>query len=115
NPVIGLNYYRLRIVDIDNSAKYSLIKSVKNSLLRNFTIYPNPVKNKLLVNIEAGTTDKAEISITDIDGRNVYRSSLNLFQGANTIPVNISNLAQGSYFMKIQMTDGSFIKKFSKQ
>lgn len=115
NPLKGFNYYRLMIVDIDNAVKYSLVRSVKNLGLVNFTLYPNPVTDKLLVDIDAEKTDKGEINITDINGRNVYRTQVNLQQGANTVPVDVSHLANGTYFIKIQMTDNSFMKKFSKQ
>ena len=59
--------------------------------------------------------DNGEISITDINGRNVYRSQLNLRQGINTIPVDVTNLANGTYFINLQMTDKSFMKKLNKQ
>ncbi len=115
NPAKGLNYYRLVIFDIDNGVKYSLVRSVKNPGLVNFTLYPNPVTDKLLVDIDAEKTDKGEIIITDINGRNVYKRQVNLLQGINTIPVDIIHFANGTYFIKIQMTDNSFMKKFSKQ
>ena len=115
SPVKGVNYYRLMIVDIDNTVKYSMIKSVKNAGRLNFSVYPNPVRDKLLIDIDAEKNDNGEISITDINGRNVYRSQLNLQPGINTIPVDVTNLANGTYFINLQMTDNSFMKKFSKQ
>ncbi len=115
HPLKGFNYYRLLIVDIDNAIKYSLVKSVKNLGLVNFTLYPNPVRDKLLVDIDAEKTDKGELNITDINGRNVYSIKLNLTQGINTIPVNVTHLANGTYFIRILTSDNSFMKKFSKQ
>ncbi len=115
NPVKGVNYYRLRIVDVDNSSKYSLVKNVKNTGLLNFSIYPNPVKNNLNINIEAESIDKAGISISDVNGRNVYNSQVNLQPGTNTVPVDVSKFASGTYFLKIQMTGNSIMKKFNKE
>ncbi|MEO8569226.1 MAG: T9SS type A sorting domain-containing protein, partial [Ginsengibacter sp.] len=114
-PAKGFNYYRLMIVDIDNTTKYSMVKSVKNLERLNFSIYPNPVNNKLLIDVNVEKNDNGQISITDLNGRNVYRSQVNLQQGINTIPVDVTNLAKGTYFINLQMTDNSFMKKFSKQ
>lgn len=115
NPMKGLNYYRLKIVDIDNGSKYSLVRSVKNLRFDNLTLYPNPARTDLQVDIESDRTDKAVLSITDINGRRVYRSQVNLSQGTNTIPVDVSRFAKGSYFIKIQLATESIMKKFAKQ
>ncbi len=115
SPLKGINYYRLLIVDIDNSIKYSLVRNVKNLGLSNFTIYPNPVKAKLLIDIDIEKADRGEIIITDINGKNVYRSQVDLQPGINTIPVDVTRFAKGTYFMKLQVTDNSFMRKFNKQ
>ena len=115
NPAKGINYYRLRIVDIDNSAKYSLVKTVKNNGVVNFSIYPNPVKSNLQINIEAETVDKATISISDVNGRIIYNAFSTLQPGVNIVAVDVSKYARGVYFLKIQMTDRSVMKKFNKE
>ncbi|MBC7423187.1 MAG: hypothetical protein H7334_06990, partial [Ferruginibacter sp.] len=43
NPFNGINYYRLNIMDIDGTAKYSKIVSVNIGVMQSVTIYPNPV------------------------------------------------------------------------
>ncbi|MEO8109587.1 MAG: T9SS type A sorting domain-containing protein [Ginsengibacter sp.] len=115
HPVKGINYYRLRIVDIDNSAKYSLVKSVKNTGLANFSIYPSPAKNNLNISIEAESIDRAEISISDINGRIVHSGQTVLQPGSNTLPVDVSKFAAGTYFLKIQMNSSSIVRKFNKE
>lgn len=115
SPFKGVNYYRLMIVDIDNSVKYSLVRNVKNLGLLNFVLYPNPVKDKLMIDIDVERTDRGEITITDINGRDIYRTQISLQQGVNTIPIDVIRLAKGTYFMKMQTTDNNFIRKFSKQ
>ncbi len=115
SPFKGVNYYRLMIVDVDNSVKYSLVRNVKNLGLLNFVLYPNPVKDKLMIDIDVERTGKGEITITDINGRDVYRTQLSLQQGVNTIPIDVIRLVKGTYFMKMQTSDDNFIRKFSKQ
>ena len=115
NPLKGVNYYRLLIVDIDNAMKYSLVRNVKNPGLVNFILYPNPARDRLLVDIDAEKTGRGEITITDINGRNIYKTYVNLQQGINTVPINVSPFAKGTYFMKLQTIDNSFMKKFTRQ
>lgn len=114
-PVKGVNYYRLRVVDIDNAVKYSRVRDVKNFAMASLVIYPNPVRDNLLIDINTEKAGRGEILITDINGRRVYFDNTSLQQGDNTIPVNVTTLASGTYFVRIQTTINSFIKKFNKQ
>jgi len=41
-PLLGMNYYRLKAVDLDNSYEYSAVKAVKMNGPKRFTVYPNP-------------------------------------------------------------------------
>lgn len=113
NPVCGTNYYRLRIVDKDNSFKYSDVKSIKNSFL-NFSLYPNPVIENLLIEINSGKNENAIISISDLQGRTVISRQVTLLQGLNQIPVNVNKLSSGNYNIRIQSETNSYSRKFSK-
>lgn len=78
----------------------------------NFVIYPNPVNN--ILNID-GTAIKS-IIITDVTGKTVlinYESILSQKHSKNEI--NISNLQNGVYFVKIQgVNDNTIIQKIIK-
>jgi hypothetical protein len=50
SPHFGQNYYRLRITEIDGNSSYSSIVKIDNSQI-NVSIYPNPVANRLNVNV----------------------------------------------------------------
>ncbi len=47
NPIPGLNYYRLKLLDKDGTFSYSMVRVVKISSTSNnvITIYPNPTKD----------------------------------------------------------------------
>jgi hypothetical protein len=105
SPVRGINYYRLRVVDRDNSGKYSQVRSVRNEGLADVAIYPNPVNDVMTVSI---TADKAE------RGKIIYTRTLNIAQGDNKLPVNVSNMASGAYIIKVQLNDDIVIRKFNK-
>ena len=113
-PVKGINYYRLRIVDLDNTFKYSIIRNVKNTGNVDFTFGPNPVQQRLMINLNADKADKGFISITDMSGKQVYNSVADVFAGLNNIPVETSRLAQGSYILRLQLSNETVVKKFNK-
>ncbi len=114
NPARGINYYRLRIVDRDNTNKYSAIRSVRNEGVADITVYPNPVKDLMKVEINADKADKGQIIISDVNGKLIYSQNINIIQGNNILPVNTSSMANGAYIIKVQLTDDVVIRKFNK-
>ncbi len=114
SPSKGVNYYRLRIVDKDNNAKNSPVRSVRNDGLADIAIYPNPVKEILTVNITADKAESGMLYITDLSGKVFYNRTLNIVQGANVLPVNISNMANGAYIIKVQLSGDILVRKINK-
>jgi hypothetical protein len=114
SPAKAINFYRLKIVDRDNISKFSDVRSVRNTGNVDFTIYPNPVKDVMKVDINADKADKGVMIITDISGKQVYSRQVNVAAGNNTISVDISNITQGAYIIKIQLSDDTIVKKFTK-
>ena len=115
NPGSGINYYRLRIVDIDNSSKYSAVRSVRNAGSADIAIYPNPAKALITVKINSDIADKAAVAISDMSGKIISTQQLVITKGINLLPVNVDQFAAGSYFIKITLANDVIIKKFSKQ
>ena len=114
-PAKGINYYRLKQVDIDNTVKYSPIRNVRNEGTADIAVYPNPVKDIIKIDITSDKADKASISITDISGKLVYsKTSIDITQGLNNPVINSSNLKAGTYIIKIQLSDDVVVKKFNK-
>ncbi|MFY8161999.1 MAG: T9SS type A sorting domain-containing protein [Candidatus Kapaibacteriota bacterium] len=73
----------------------------------NISIYPNPAREELNINTTSDITI-SEIEITDVNGR------LILIQKNNLDIINIDNLKQGIYFIKIKTESIEHIEKFIK-
>ena len=114
SPLPGTNYYRLKIIDRDNNTKFSDVKIIKNAAVSNFTIYPNPVKDVMNIDINATKAEKGVIIITGIDGRQVYNRAVNISKGSNILNINVSDIEAGTYIIKIQLSDYMMVNKITK-
>lgn len=76
-------------------------------------VYPNPMTNEFNVDITAmnGLTD--EIQLLDVTGRIISRQATN--NSASNYNFNTSNLANGTYYVKVIGTNHEFTKKLIKQ
>jgi hypothetical protein len=113
-PERGINYYRLRIVDVDNHEKMSTVKNVRNEGTADVAVYPNPVRDYMQVNITSDKADKATIVITDINGKSVNIQSTRIVEGINYVTLNTYNLSKGLYVIKIQLNEDLIVRKFNK-
>lgn len=113
-PVKGINYYRLRVVDLDNSFKYSLTRNVRNLSASDFSMAPNPVQQKMSITLESNRTEKAIVSITDMSGKLVQSNIRAVVAGSNNLFIDTDKLASGSYFIKVEMSDSKIVKKFTR-
>ncbi len=98
-PFDGINYYRLKQLDRNGSFTYSNIVSVNlnKSSINAFSLYPNPVKDLLTLNISSVIATKATVLITDISGRTISSSSINLVKGNQSCTISATNLKVGDY------------------
>ncbi len=111
-PFKGINYYRLKQVDIDGSFTYSNINKVMFETFGDaVNIFPNPAKDYIQFDY-TGKQKTILVNLFDAQGRLMKTTTL-----ANLLPLklNIENLAKGKYI--IQLSDGitiavgSFIKQ----
>ncbi len=113
-PNKGTNYYRLRMIDNDNAYKMSEIRNVKNLGVAEMAINPNPVLQNMRMVLEAETAERAPVVITDLSGRKMYSSFVNVVAGTNNFEIPVSNLAKGSYIVTIQLNGQSLVKRINK-
>ncbi len=79
-----------------------------------FEIYPNPAKDILNVNFRLSEFSKATLSISDMLGREI-KTLNNSYDGMNNQQMDISDLEEGTYFIRIRTSGGiSEIRKFVK-
>lgn len=82
NPLIGLNYYRIKQTDLSKRISYSKIISLKNSNENHvlFTISPNPNDGKFFIEVKGIDNDKpVEVKFYDKTRRIVHDYFTDLF------------------------------------
>jgi len=104
-------YYRLRIVDIDGSFKYSNIVSVSlGAITGKLSVSPNPVINQLKVNISSPTDGRIQWKLFDNTGRVVLQNAELVRKGDNTFTIMMNKLSKGSYYLSVSGTIDQKIK-----
>ncbi len=119
-PLGGTGYYRLKQMDKDGKSTLSdivLIKGIKPSKLELVSVYPNPVINTLNMGIAAVKAEKITFIVSDITGKVIISKIISVVAGDNLLPIDVANLANGTYTVKAVCADGceTAIKKFVKQ
>ncbi|HOZ51417.1 MAG TPA: lamin tail domain-containing protein [Chitinophagaceae bacterium] len=111
------NYYRLKIVDLDNQFAYSNIILVKLSNLgsRIVSLYPNPTKDNINIEISSEKNQSSQIQIFDALGKLIFEQPLLLEKGFQKHNLNLAQLAKGQYTLRIPLSNGSLIKSFVKE
>ncbi len=68
----------------------------------NLIIYPNPASDYINIIINDNKTKKLTIIITDIGGRIVSKSKINIKAGFDHLKINTNKMQKGFYLIKIQ-------------
>ena len=115
NPIEGISYYRLKIVDFDNSFEYSHIEVVKFDQETKLNIFPNPVTKFLHIHGDFSDHEDVMIEIYDREGREIYVGSISFDAGRFMMDTESLNINQpGTYFLRITNRADSFVQKFIK-
>ncbi|HSU50863.1 MAG TPA: ice-binding family protein, partial [Segetibacter sp.] len=89
SPLTELNFYRLKMIDINNAFKYSTVLNIRMKIKKEITIYPNPTLDHTLLLQMYGQIEGAYIlSIYNLNGKKVMTRKI--IQGPNDVVRSIS-------------------------
>lgn len=97
NSSKGISQYRIRQVDIDGKAKYSLIRAVRGWEQRaGLIIYPNPSRDGKVNVVFEDAESTRDVTLTDISGRMIKQ-----WKAVTGNTLEIENLGQGIYSLRV--------------
>lgn len=97
SPARGVNYYRLKMVDLDGTFAYSDIRSIVLAG-DGLTLYPNPVTHGKLT-LDLADASGSRVKVYSTTGQEVLRAS-----GSRTL--DVSQLPSGVYVIRVTTRDG---------
>jgi hypothetical protein len=100
SPFTGVNYYRLKEVDVDGFITYSQVVSVIKTAGVSLTLYPNPAHDKIYLNISSTQSRTDVFSLYSSAGNLLQQKTVQINNGTTIATFDIINLAKGVYFIR---------------
>lgn len=90
-------YYRIKMIDFDNSYAYSPIKTIAWKASARLSVYPNPAERKSEVRLKfSGDLSNADLKIISLNGFEVHRQ-----RGLTNGLVKLPDLPTGIYIISV--------------
>ena len=114
-------------VTVSDSANCSVVDSVEVTFTvggtasiphfaSSFLIYPNPAKNEIKVLLNKENISSLKVKIINALGKEILKFERNPVAGKKEIPIDISKLSPGVYFISVVSNNGNPVKvKFIKE
>jgi plastocyanin len=100
-PLNGNDYYRLRMTDLDNTARLSNVTLLNFNKGNSISIYPNPATDLVTI---SGAGEKNTISLYDATGKLLLEQRST---GSGRDKLDINKFAKGIYIIRIAANTGT--------
>ena len=111
---MGTYYYRLKMIDLDATFKYSNLVSVnRKSIVSSeiLSVSPNPFVNRLTVRYETERKETIVLQLTDVVGRQLKSNKYSVNAGLNELIFDTGELPKAVYLLKILTDDKVWVEK----
>ena len=97
-------------LDVDTGIKDEILSKEQH-----MRIYPNPVRDYLNVELSLQNETIVFAEVLDLNGRVIFRPQVSETSQAQTIRVDVSELANGMYMLKVVDGGNQYVEKFLKK
>jgi hypothetical protein len=109
NPLVGVNYYRLKAVDLDETYEHFKIRSVNYTGGRKLLVSPNPSSGSSLkysINFEPGPYDR--VSLINQVGTELFTAPVKAIENELVLD---SKLKAGAYMLRYTSPDFQYVAR----
>jgi hypothetical protein len=116
-PVQG--YYAVEVTQngcIDTSSCIQILITTAKEIKSDFkwNVYPNPIQDYIHINSLIKISEKVDLSIHAIDGREILIRELNFSDNSLDVKLDCSSISSGVYLLKLHANDKVFKKIVAK-
>jgi hypothetical protein len=113
HPELGINYYRLKIIDADETFSYSQVISVQSGISAGeLSVDVTSNLSSLQLDIHSPVAGDAHFILYDITGKEIHAQTLSVGEGRTEAHLSAEKIAAGTYFAVIQMNTETANTKF---
>jgi hypothetical protein len=106
NTPLQNNFYRIAEYDLDGRVQYTGILRSSCNATDVFNLWPNPVHDRIFINIVSGNATEANIKIFDSKGALIKIQKANILRGSNQLSVDMVPYANGIYPVSVDWNNG---------
>nr|WP_294860159.1 T9SS type A sorting domain-containing protein [uncultured Fluviicola sp.] len=105
----GTSFYKLQQVDLNGERTESKIISInsKDDSDGLFSVYPNPMKEQLVIQLQSSRKETMVIDLMDQKGVSILKEQVDVNKGVTNLFRDISSLSSGVYTLIITSTTSS--------
>ena len=108
HPLTGNNFYRLQLVDQDNTSAYSEVKAIRTSTIGAITFFPNPARD--FVNVALGSAlssgEAVSVRLISLSGQ-VMQEQRATASAGTVVSFRVTNYSAGVYILSVAGQDGT--------
>jgi carboxypeptidase T len=108
-PRMGSNYYRIRQVDKNGRISYSRIVVVDLSHRMQLSVFPNPVRDNISLNVVATDGAALRLEVSDATGRMLYNATQVAGRGSSNLTLPTAGWQAGVYILRVRAEDGTLL------
>jgi hypothetical protein len=106
NPLSGVTYYRLKMVDLNNDFSYSEISVVRSTSIQGISFFPNPAQDFVNVSLVQSASSATTIQLMSISGQVLTTKTVS-GGNATTVSLQVTQFPRGMYILRVVGDDGS--------
>lgn len=103
DPEKGVNYFRLKQIDLNGAFSYSNVVSVSIEQEMDLTPYPNPFQDQISISMNSSSDKEIEARIYDLTGKLLLSSKFH--EKSDIVNLNLQGLNSGKYILQTFTND----------